>query len=172
LPFDAVGLDEVVIVDAERNRLVHQEVIDVTAQPVRVGQFVARAGCDKQLIRPLLVRRVRAPGLVLEVGKSPLQSAAEIGVGPLPRTKCRKRPDPRQVVAICELLDQDSGKRRRRLADCEPRMSSALEQHHSQSQVSRDHREQRTAESGPHDREIEHTVVHASIFSRSDSAHA
>ena len=42
LPVDALELDEILVLNAERDRLVHQKVIDVAPQPVRVGQLVAR----------------------------------------------------------------------------------------------------------------------------------
>ena len=57
-----------------------------------------------------------------------LQSARDVRPGPLPRAPFRERPNPRKVVAIGELLQQQIGERRRRLADGESRMTAALDQ--------------------------------------------
>ena len=88
------------ILDAERDRLAHQKVIDVAAQPVRVGQLVVRARGHEQLIRAIGVRSIAPSGLVLEVGEAALQPADDVRIRALPRAERRERPQARQVVAI------------------------------------------------------------------------
>jgi hypothetical protein len=78
---------------------------------------------------------------VPEKREAALQAAADVRVGALPRAIGRQRPEARQPVAIRELLDQDSGERRRGLADRKPRMPAALEQDHPQAELPGDHRE-------------------------------
>ena len=52
----AVEVDAIEILDTEVGRLAYEEVIDVGAEPVRVGQLVARARGDEQLVRAIRPR--------------------------------------------------------------------------------------------------------------------
>src|SRR6185503_215836 len=69
LPVDAIELDEVLVIGAERDRLLDQKTIDVAAQPVRIGDLVARARRDEQLVRSIAGRIISASRFVLEVGE-------------------------------------------------------------------------------------------------------
>ena len=124
LPFDALEIHEIQVLGAERDRFVHQELIDVASQPVRIGQFVARARCHQQLIRPIAGGPVSTPRLVLEVREPPLQPAHDLRIRALPGSECRKRPQARQAVSIGQLLDEDAGQGRRRFPDGKSRMAS------------------------------------------------
>jgi hypothetical protein len=120
------------ILGAKGDGLLHQEVVDIGAQPMRVRQFVARARRHEQLRRSSAVGVVRSTVPVLEIGEAALQTAAHVRICALPRAVCGDRPQPRQVVAIRELFEEDARERRCRLTDREPRMPPALHQRDAQ----------------------------------------
>jgi len=138
----------------QRDRLSHQKVIDVRSQPVGVGELVARAGGHEQLVRSVRRRSIRPALFVLEIRKPALQPADDVGVRALPGAVGRERPEPRQIVSIGELFDDDASQRRRRLTDRESRVPAALQQNHAQPETSCDHRQDGAAEARPDDGEI------------------
>ena len=99
-------------------------------------------------------RGIAARCSCLKVREASLQTAYDIRIRALPRAERRQRPQPRQVVAIRKLLDQNPGQWRCRLPDRESRMPSALEQHHAQAEAAGDHRQHRPAETGADDGEV------------------
>ena len=142
------------ILDAEPLRLVDQVVIEVGAKPVRVGDLVARAGSNEELVSPLLIVAERLAKRVVKKGKPALEAAADSRVFALPLTPAAERQKLRQVVFLGELLQQQIGQRRGRLADREARMRATLDQHDRAAQPPRHHRHQRPAKTAPHNRYV------------------
>ena len=104
-------------------------MIEVGPVPMRVADLVVRACGDHQLSLVLLVVREPFAWAMEEEREAALQSARDIGMGALPRAPFRKSADPRQVVPIGDFLDQQVGKRCRRLADGESRMAAPFDEH-------------------------------------------
>ena len=141
--------------------LADEVVVEVGPIPVRVADVIVRARCHQQLPRMLAIVRERLAEAV-EVEREPaLEAAADIRARSLPRAPFREHADLRQVVAVGELLDQQVGQRRRRFADGEARMASALDQHDAFSRAPQAQRHQRPGESGADDGDVRSEHVSA-----------
>ncbi len=89
-----------------------------------------------------------------EEGESALEAAGHVGPRPLPRAPFRERADPRQVVAIGELFEEQVGQWRRGLADREPRMTAALDEGDAPPALPECERAQGAGEPGADDRDV------------------
>ena len=79
---------------------------------MRIGDVVVRARRHQQL--PLVVGAVceRVATLVEEKREPALQTAGDIWTRPLPGAPLGERANPRQIVAVRQLLEQEVGERR------------------------------------------------------------
>ena len=102
-------LSLVEVLDAEPLRLVDQVVVEVGAKPVRVGDFIARAGGNEELTTALLIVAERLTKRVVKKGKPALEAAADFRVFALPLTPTAKRQKLRKIVFLSKLLQQQIG---------------------------------------------------------------
>src|SRR5207247_3680709 len=72
------------IFHAERLRFANEEVVEVSAIPMRVRDFIARAGGDEQLVAPLRIVEERSFKLMMIKRKTALQSARDLRIRLLP----------------------------------------------------------------------------------------
>ena len=89
-----------------------------------------------------------------EEGEAALQAARDVRPRPLPRAPLRERSDPRQIVAVRQLLEQEVGERRGRLADGEARVTAAFDQRDAPAALQQRERRQRSAEAGADDGDV------------------
>ena len=134
--------------------LLRERVIEVRPVPVRVGDLVVRARRDQQLPLAFGVVGERLARAMEEEGEAALQAARDVRSRPLPRAPLRERPDPRQVVAVRQLLEQQVGQRRGRLADGEARVAAAFDQRDAPAALQQRERRQRSAEAGADDGDV------------------
>jgi hypothetical protein len=107
-------------------RFLHERVVEVRAIPVHVRDLVMRTRSNHQLSLAIVILP-ECPARLMEEEREPtLQPARHIGPHSLPGAPLRERPDPRQVVAIGEFLDEEIGERRGRLPDGEARVAAAF----------------------------------------------
>ena len=92
------------IFDACLHRLLHEEVIDVGAIPVRVADIGLRTGGDEKLPSMNAVISKWLVGGVREKAEAALEPARDCRMPPLPRAPLRKRPDLFQIVQIAQLI--------------------------------------------------------------------
>ena len=95
-----------------------------------------------------------------EEGEAALEPAGDVRSRALPRAPLRERADARQIVAIRQLLDQQVGERRGRLADGEARMTAAFDQRDAAAPLAKRERRQRAGESRADDGDVGVDVVH------------
>src|SRR5215472_8689690 len=91
--------------------LVHQELIEVGAKPVRVGNLVSRARRDEELIAPLGISSKGVTRFVAVEAEPAFQAASDLRICGLPRSPRRQRPDARNVIAVRELFEKKVGER-------------------------------------------------------------
>ena len=72
----------------------------------------------------------------------------------LPAAPLREWPQRRQIIALGQLLEEEVGERRGRLADDHARMGASLDENNGPAQTARDHRQQRAGESGSNNRNV------------------
>lgn len=87
-----------------RLRLTNQRMIEIRPIPVRVADFVERAGRHHQLPIVLVGVGEYVAGLMEEKREPAFQSARDAWMFALPRAPFGKCPDARKIVAICELF--------------------------------------------------------------------
>ena len=98
--------------DAESLCLVDQVVIEVSSKPMRVGDLVARAGCNEKLVSPLFIVAERLAKRVVKKRKPTLEAATDSRVFTLPLTPAAERQKLGQIVFLRELLQQQISQRR------------------------------------------------------------
>src|ERR1700744_715425 len=107
----------------------HEELIEIGAIPVGVGNGVVRAGGYQQLasmlVGPCLAGRMQR---MMVKSEAALESAGDFGMSLLPRTPFAERPDRVQVIAIAQLLEQEIGEGGSRFSNDHARMGAALDQ--------------------------------------------
>ena len=155
------NLGAVVVGDAERLRFREQEMIDVLAEPVRVGRVVGRVGADQQFVGAVGARRERPALLVLEKREAALDAAGQVRIGPLPRPVLRQRRQPRQVVGLRQRFQDEIGQRRRGLADGEARVRAALDEDDAAPKPAQHHRQDAAGEARAEDRHVGPLADHA-----------
>ena len=100
------------------------------------------------------VVRERRAGLMEEEREAALQAARDVRTRPLPRAPLRERANPRQIVAVRQLLDQQIGERRRGLADGEARMAAAFDERDALSPLEQRERRERSGEARADDGDV------------------
>ena len=131
-----------------------EEGVHVGAQPVGVGDLVARAGGDEQagvVVGAVGVRRALALGVE---GEAALQAPAQLREGAQPAAVGGERVQVGQVVAAGQPLERQVGERRRGLAEREARVAAALEEHHAVAQPGEDAGQDRAGEARADDRDV------------------
>ena len=147
--------DEVVQVgDAGGFCLSHERQIEIRTVPVRVRDRVMRARGDEQLPRMRIVVSEALAGTWKQNVKPRLRPAATSGPGLLPRAPLREDAHARQVVLVCNLLEQQVRQRRGRFADGEARVTSALEERDALAAPRERQREERPGEARADDRDV------------------
>ena len=99
------------VVDAELVRLLHEKVIEVGSVPVRVSDFVVRAGGNEKLFIPAGRSVPRVLEVVVIERKAALQAAGEFGMRLLPCAPFGERAHRRQIVTVAELFEEEIGER-------------------------------------------------------------
>ena len=110
-------------------RLLYQEGIHIGPVPVCVADLIVRARGHQQLASVRAVVTKRLADVVAKEAEPALEPAADLRMMTLPRAPLRERPDARQPIPIRQLFQQQVRQRRRGLADDEPWMPAAFEQH-------------------------------------------
>src|SRR5438105_6192354 len=118
----------ITIVDARRDRLAHEMVIDVGTEPVRVGELVTRTRGDEEPLRIEAAIGERLTGMMSVECEAALQPAAHVGDMRKPAAARGHVVAVRQPVAHAEALERKIRERRRRLAYGEARVRSPLQQ--------------------------------------------
>src|ERR1051325_10664650 len=103
-------------------------VVDVRAQPVRVGDVRIRARGDEQALRAQPVIGKGPAGVMAIKREAALETASQLGEARDPAAVRREVIAVVQAVAPREALEREVGERRARLADREARVRAALEQ--------------------------------------------
>src|SRR5262245_56949744 len=109
---------------------------------MRVADVVVRARGDHQLAFVIQIVAEAFAWPMEEEREAPLEAGAHVGTSPLPGSPLREPPDSLKVVAVGKFLEQKVGKRRGRLANGEPRMTSALDEHDTASDAAQGERGQ------------------------------
>ena len=82
------------------------------------------------------------------------EAARDIRAPTLPRAPLREHADPRQVVVVAELLEQQVRERRGRLADGKPRMPPALDEDDALAAPAQGERHERPGKPGADNRDV------------------
>ena len=131
-----------------------ERLIELWSVPMRIGDLVMRARRHQQL--PLMIGVVRKCGarLVEEKREPALQAAGDVRTRALPRAPLGERPNPRQIVAVGELLEQEIGERCRGFPDGESRVAAPLDEHDAPPSFDQRERSERPGEARSHDRDV------------------
>src|SRR5262245_6315484 len=71
-PFEHLNFCAIVVGNAFPLHLLHEEVVEMLAEPVRLGDLVGRVGSDEQFIAMIGARLKRRAGAVLEIAEAAL----------------------------------------------------------------------------------------------------
>jgi len=126
---DADHVDAIAIVHTGALGLLDEMMIDVRAQPMRVGKRVGGAGRDEQSlgVQPAVLEELI--GMMAVEREPALEAAPHFREVPEPTPVRREVITVGEAVPQPDALEREIRQRRRRLTDRESRMRSALEQH-------------------------------------------
>jgi len=111
-------------------RFADEGVIEIGAVPMRIAKFIAGARRDQELALTLGILPERLAGTMKEEREASLQAAGDLSACALPGSPLREGPHAREVVPIGQFFQEKAGKRRRRLANREARVSALLDEGH------------------------------------------
>src|SRR5690242_9278963 len=100
-------------------------VVDIGAQPMRVGELVARTRRNQESLGVEPAISERFARMVSVEGESSLEAAANLGIAREPAAVRRHVVAVGEAVAKPKALERQIGERCRRLTDSEARMSAA-----------------------------------------------
>ncbi len=146
-------------------RLSDEKVIDIGPVPMRVSDVVVRTRGHEQLPIVCVGILERAIEFVMEEAEAALEAAADVGIRASPRAPFRERAQPREIVGVGQLLDQEIGERCGGFSNRKPRMASTLDEQDGSSAPAQRHRRQRTGEAAADDH-------HIGVASRPRDGHA
>src|SRR5262249_17079616 len=155
LEADVFDRRPVEVLDSLALGLPHEKLVEVRPVPMRIGDFVARARGDEELIRAVLARGESLAEPVAIERESSLEAAADLGMGALPASPGCQRSEAGQGVALAQRFQQEVRERGGGLTDREPRVGAALQQEDRFPQTREAQRGQRTAEARAHDRDVD-----------------
>src|SRR5437660_10840373 len=106
--------DVVEIFRSFTDRFIDQELIYISAEPMCISDFVARARCHEQFILMAGLIFPRLTEFMMKEAEAAFKSAGNIRIGFLPGAPFRERTNPRQVPTAEQLFENKICQRRRR----------------------------------------------------------
>ena len=101
---------------------------------MRIGEFVIRAGGDQKLIASVRRRLISLPVRLMEIREAPLQTAADLWIGALPRAVGSQGSEAGQIVALRKLFQQQIGQRGGGFANRKARVVPTFQLQHREAQ--------------------------------------